>query len=125
MKKLFLLLMMMLLPLAAKAYDVQVDGIFYNLSGTEAEVTYKKLKKKAYTGAVSIPLSITYKGKTYSVTSIGERAFHDCSGLTSIEIPNSVTSIGDWAFFYCTGLTSVTIPNSVTNIGKDAFQHCI
>jgi hypothetical protein len=59
-----------------------------------------------------------------SVTSIGSRAFHRCSGLTSITIPNSVTSIGDDAFYGCSGLTSVTIPNSVTSIGNYAFYGC-
>ena len=59
-----------------------------------------------------------------SVTSIGEYAFCECSGLTSMTIPNSVTSIGKNAFRGCSGLTSVTIPNSVTSIGKYAFEDC-
>ena len=59
-----------------------------------------------------------------SVTSIGNYAFHYCLGLTSITIPNSVTSIGEWAFAYDEKLTSITIPNSVTSIGNDAFQAC-
>ena len=59
-----------------------------------------------------------------SVTSIGESAFSNCSGLTSVTIPNSVTSIGDGAFSGCSGLTSVTIPNSVTSIGDEAFYGC-
>ena len=58
------------------------------------------------------------------MTSIGERTFYECSGLTSIEIPNSVTSIGYDAFHGCSGLTSVTIPNSVTSIGSSAFSNC-
>ena len=59
-----------------------------------------------------------------SVTSIGSHAFEDCSGLTSVTIPNSVTSIGSWAFYLCYSLTSVTIPDSVTSIGEGAFNNC-
>ena len=59
-----------------------------------------------------------------SVTSIGDFAFCDCTGLTSVTIGNSVTSIGNYAFYKCTGLTSITIPNSVTSIGNYAFYGC-
>ena len=59
-----------------------------------------------------------------SVTSIGDRAFYNCSSLTSINLPNSVTSIGDYAFNGCTSLTSITLPNSVTSIGSGAFGGC-
>ncbi len=58
------------------------------------------------------------------LTSIGSGAFEICTGLASIEIPNTVTSIADEAFFYCTSLSSITIPNSVTSIGRDAFESC-
>ena len=59
-----------------------------------------------------------------SVTNIGERAFYNCSGMTSVLIGNSVTSIGFEAFRDCSSLTSVTIGNSVTTIGIDAFRGC-
>ena len=59
-----------------------------------------------------------------SVTSIGDKAFVNCSGLTSITIPNSVTSIGEYAFRGCTALTSIEIPNSVKNIERSAFSNC-
>ena len=59
-----------------------------------------------------------------SVTSIGQEAFSSCTGLTSVTIGNGVTSIGSSAFSYCESLTNITIPNSVTNIGNNAFGSC-
>ena len=54
------------------------------------------------------------------VTEIGEAAFYNCSGITSVTIPEGVTKIGPAAFEGC-GLTSITIPESVTEIGGEAF----
>ena len=59
-----------------------------------------------------------------SVTSIGYRAFNGCTKLTSVTIGNGVMSIGNYAFNGCTGLTSVIIPDSVTSIGNYAFNGC-
>ena len=109
----------------AFAYDAKIDGIYYNFSGDKATVTSSGNSKIKYEGNVVIPEAITYDYKTYSVTSIGYKAFSGCTGLTSVTIPNSVTSIGDYAFRECTGLTSVTIPNSVTSISYGAFFSCI
>ena len=58
------------------------------------------------------------------VTSIGYRAVHECTSLTSITIPDGVISIGESAFEGCSSLTSVTIPDSVTSMGSHAFYGC-
>ena len=76
-----------------------------------------------YEGAPTVVvIPETYEG--LPVTSIGAGAFYNCSGLTSVTIPDSVTSIGVDAFDGCSGLTSVIIPNSVTSIGEWAFGEC-
>jgi len=59
-----------------------------------------------------------------SVTSIGNGAFINCTGLTEIRVPNSVTNIGQKAFYNCNNLNVLTIGNSVNNIGNSAFYDC-
>ena len=121
-----------LLALSAWANGTEINGIYYVLdSDTKtASVTYTgsySYSNNSYSGSITIPASVTNPndGTTYSVTSIGYAAFNECTGLTSITIPNSVTTIGSSAFYHCTGLTSITIPSSVTSIGEGAFYVCI
>ncbi|MDE6591129.1 MAG: leucine-rich repeat domain-containing protein, partial [Oscillospiraceae bacterium] len=58
------------------------------------------------------------------VTSIGERAFYDCTELQSVVIPEGVKEISGFLFRGCAKLQSVTIPESVQAIGKYAFCDC-
>ncbi len=87
-----------------------IAGVLFNKNRTTL-IYYPAGKQGAY----AIP---------NTVISVGNDAFSNSSGLTSVEIPNSVTSIGDYAFFYCTNLTSIEIPNSVESIGDYAFYNC-
>ena len=130
MKKSFLLLSLLWGALSAWAHDAEVDGIFYNLDAGNktATVTFKGDEYDSYEGEyagdVVIPETVTFEGFTYSVTSLGDRCFEDCSSLTSITIPNSVTSLGQECFSDCSSLTSITIPNTVTSLGQGCFAWC-
>jgi len=134
--KTVLLLAVLFSSTAIHAHDfeaVNEDGvtIYYQIISTTdktCKVTYKGSSYYSYideySGVVNIPESATFSSISFKVTSVGGDAFLDCSGLTSVTIPNSVTSIGGSAFWNCRGLTSVTIPNSVTSIGGYAFSGC-
>ncbi len=77
-----------------------------------------------YSGDITVPNTVENGSIPYMVTSIGDRAFMDCSGLTNIIIPGSVTFIGGYAFEGCSSLTSINIPDGVTSIGTYAFYGC-
>ena len=93
-------------------YTLNNDGTA-TVSGCDRTVT-----------SIKIPSNVESNGQTYTVTSIGNDAFWNCSDLTSVDIPDSVTSIGNSAFSMCPGLTSVDIPDGVTSIGDYAFYYC-
>lgn len=95
-----------LLSLNANAYDVTINGIYYNLN-LETQTAEVVIGQDGYSGEVMIPESIEYEDVTYSVTSIGEYAFKNCKHLIKVTIPKSVTSIGTQAFRSCKGLSDV------------------
>ena len=131
------------------AWDVSIDGIYYNLSENTATVTYKTLSYRYdYNGDVIIPASFTHNSKEYIVTEIGEGAFSNCRGLTSVSIPESITYIASNAFansswydnqpngLVYAGLiaykykgkmpdnTTISIKDGTIGIGEGAFSGC-
>ena len=72
------------------------------------------------TGAVDIPANVKHDGVDYAVTSIGENAFTNCSGMTSVTIPSSITNIKDGAFEGCTGMTDVYCKADPTQLSWSA-----
>ena len=143
MRRFLLLIILVAIEHCSFAYNFSAvapsgQTLYYNIVGGNAQVTHpcnyyfdhiSHVEEYWYgitkpTGNLSIPCSVSYSGHIYLVTSIDEYAFYNCSGLTSVTIPDSITTIGEAAFFQCSGLTSVTIPNSVTSIGRLAFSNC-
>lgn len=125
MKNLVTIIMTMLLTASTCwAANFESGGIKFNTlseSGKTVEVTYGV----EYKGDVTIPASVEYKGKKWTVTAIGDNAFANNTEITGVSIPNTVTTIGERAFVICPGLTSIVIPNSVTTIGNMAFMECL
>ena len=119
MKKNNLLLGILAITLVFAITAVGCDNDTTDENGTYLDFRYTETKDaititgyNGKGGSVAIPARINGK----PVTSIGFYAFHGCTGLTNVTIPDSVTSIEDGAFRNCTSLTSVTIPDSVTSV---------
>lgn len=120
-----LLLLALLLPATATAYDFEVDGIYYFIFNNEAIVTnanYGDLQEGCYYGDVTIPKLVTYDGTTYSVTGISSSAFANSNELTSVSIPNSVIIIEGYPFVGCSSLTSIVVDSD--NPKYDSRDNC-
>ena len=120
-----LLLLALLLPATAAAYDFEVDGIYYNITGTNTvEVTYKGYDNVItghYSGEITIPETVTHADMTYTVTAIGRSAFRYCNDPLSVTIPKSVISI-DHSFSGSSGMTSITVDSE--NPKYDSRDNC-
>ena len=126
MRRLQILLLLLQTTLIASAYDIEVNGICFNLtSDSTVAVTYLdfiRMNEDYYIGDVVVPASINYKGRKYAVTAIGNKAFSHSSYLKSVALPSSIITIEDDAFGNCPALVSVEIPEGVKELG-DAFAN--
>ena len=142
MKKVFLLILSVILPTVAwcavgDTFTAQTtEGVTMNFqitsvknktcragvtnNVTDGEWSGRSAVLPSTTGAVTIPNKVN----GYYVTEINRQAFALCSKITSITIPEGVTSIGEDAFYDCTMLSSITLPQTVKTIGNGAFFGC-
>lgn len=143
MKKVFLLMLSVILPTVAWCAN---GDIFTSLTEEGIQMKFKVRNEENKTcyvygvntsghnttnisayaidplteGKVTIPAS----ANGYTVTYIGAYAFFECTAVTSVVIPDGVQFIDKGAFERCSGLLSITIPSSVTEIKEDAFFYC-
>ena len=110
MKQQLLLLVIIMLPLVASADESGTCG--RNLTWTYSESTKV--------------LTISGSGNMFSYKDDPNSRPWSTFGylIEKIIIGDGVTSIGDYAFIDCTGLTSVTIPSSLKRVGFVAFSGC-
>ena len=132
-----LLLMVVLLSwsmvIAASDFD---DGILkYTItSPSNLEVRCDGLNREHRNDEdVSIPSTVNYNNRTYTVTVIGQGGYDSygsgssnsfSSNLKSIQLPNSIVEINSYCFYKCSNLSEINIPNSVTTIKERAFSCC-
>ena len=119
------LLLMLGTALTASAYDFIYDNLRFTILDANAKtVEVAQMNPVTTRGVWEIDANPVYNGVTYTTVAVGDSAFYNCTGMTSITIPNTVTRIGTSAFRYCTGLTQFTIPSSVTNLGHYSLSYC-
>lgn len=104
-------------------FDSVNQNIVITFPGTNADHWPASYTKP--TGDLTVPDSVEHFGTTYSVGKINYFAFKECSGLTSLSLPETISEIGTGAFSNCSGLTGdLVIPDAVAYINVDAFKNC-
>lgn len=75
-------------------------------------------------GALTIPASVTYGGVTYAVKAVSNHAFYNCSGLTSVIVPEGVTAVRASAFRGCSAMTSISLPATLDSLYGFSLAYC-
>ena len=108
-RRLFSVIILMVASVLCAEAQTLINGIYYTLNSTTATATVTS-GSTVYTGDVVIPSYVSYGGKSYTVTTIGNRAFYKCTTLSSVTIPSTVSKIEADAFYInCDKLSTFTV----------------
>lgn len=126
--KLLSAFVLLFMCITANAYDVMVDSVYYNLNLTDQTATVADPSTENvtayYKGKVVVPASFTYKGRTFTVVGVADKAFSGSDSLTSVSLPNTIKELPSGVFQYCSLLTHVDLPDSLTKIPSTCFYYC-
>ena len=76
-------------------------------------------------GSITIPGQVNYGGHSFTVSTISDNAFYQCTNLTSITVNSSLIAIGKYAFYGCSKLQDITINSSdISFNGEYIFSAC-
>lgn len=114
-KSVIIICLLLAFVTSLNAQTFKIEGVKYNVYG-DGKVEVKGSSKKV----LSIPSTVTYNGKVYTVERIGHCAFGN-SKLEQIELPTTLKSIADWAFINTLNLKNIRIPEGVEVIWSSAF----
>lgn len=103
--------------------EITIDGMIYSMCVDSSSVSLTGYVREPI-GDLKLPSMVSYGGKSYSVSSIGEYAFDDCDSLISVTLPTSITSIENGAFHECSYLLSIAFPRDLFSVGIYAFGKC-
>ena len=105
-----------------KKIQEEINNIYYKFFEADGVYQATVTGNNEISGDVVIPETVEIDGMKYTVTSIGNDAFSNCSNLISVKMGENVSSIGFQAFQNCSSLTSIILPDKLESIGSKAFQ---
>ena len=115
-------------PMTEVISQVTIDQLVYNLDTETMTASVVKAAKvdtdTDYLDEITVPATVEYEGKTYTVTALENGAFAYRQYLSYVTLPETITKIDQRAFIKCWALESINLPNSIKSIGKWAFKGC-
>lgn len=124
-KKTLIASLLLLISSNISAYDFEVDGFYYNIETIEDLTCIITFGDEKYSGDIVLPKEVVYNGRTLKVLSVGDYTFENCTGLTSLTIPNTINRIGNNAFNGCEALREIIIEdgNNVLSLGSRDYGY--